>query len=97
MKRIKIARDGHCLARAIFRGVKYQDLLPDIINYKSLLNECVQSLKQEIDTGNTYNVFYGDSGDSDDVAKKALDTYVTEKKYFMEHNILMPFCLPTLT
>ena len=60
MKQIKIARDGHCLARPIFRHVKYYDLLPDIINYKSLLKEYVLCLKEDIDTSNSYKDFYGD-------------------------------------
>ena len=80
--RIRVKGDGHCLPRAVFRGAKSLNLLPQFIKYSELLEAAIEDIKVNMDKFQFINVNGTES------ATKALDTYYKEKKYNSQENII---------
>ena len=80
-RRIPIKGDGHCLPRAVFRGAKYLNLLPCYEKVSDLLFAVVEEIKTDIAS-------YSAVIKSKESAKEALDTYVREKAYNIDSNIV---------
>ena len=76
--RIRIAKDGHCLPRAIFRGAKLTNELREHINYKSFFREVIAEIKENMDEG-----FITESRED---AVKALDLYLNKNDYAVPSN-----------
>ena len=66
-KRIQVKGDGHCLPRAVFRGAKHHNLLPEYVKYSSLLKEAVDQIKLNI------KQYAGILTEGEEVAKGALE------------------------
>lgn len=81
-KRVSIKGDGHCLPRAIFRGAKNLSLIPEYITMSSLLINGVNWIKIELHN------FSDIITESEELAKEALNTYVNDKKYNLDSNII---------
>ena len=81
-KRIQVKGDGHCLPRAVFRGAKHHNLLPEYVKYSSLLKEAVDQIKLNI------KQYAGILTEGEEVAKNALEKFVVEKNYNVESNIV---------
>ena len=88
LKRSRIARDGHCLARAIFRGAKEFDLrngtdvFGDYIKYRDLLTTVIDSIQTNICAFDAITI------GGEDRAIQALEEYLNEKKYYLDDNII---------
>ena len=46
-KRVAVKGDRHCLQRAVFRGVKYLNLIPNYITYSALLKVAADGIKSD--------------------------------------------------
>ena len=46
IKTVAIRGDGHCLPRAVFRGCKNKDILPQYLTYKALLSAATASIQE---------------------------------------------------
>ena len=89
--RLSIKGDGHCLPRAIFRGAKHLNLIPQFITYTQLLRSSVEKIKANIQSDVTppENTCYKDFiTEGVDKAIEALDTYEKSKKYNLPSNII---------
>ena len=89
--RLSIKGDGHCLPRAIFRGAKHLNLIPQFITYTQLLRSSVEKIKANIQSDVTppENTCYKDFIiEGVDKAIEALDTYEKSKKYNLPSNII---------
>ena len=73
-RRIPVIGDGHCLPRAVFRGAKNLNLLPQFITYSGLFKATVQRIETDI---NRYTGFITESVDS---AIEDLNSYLIDKK-----------------
>ena len=45
-KRVAILWDGHCLPRAVLRGCKSKDILPQYLAYKGLISADTASIQE---------------------------------------------------
>ena len=91
--RIAIKGDGHRLPRAVFRGAKYQNLIPQFITYTSLLKSVVERIKDNMEA---YLDFLEEGIDT---ALSALEAYSNDKKYTDPSNVIdiVIFALPDET
>ena len=81
-KRIPVKEDGHCLPRAVFRGAKEQDLIPQIYKYSSLMDCAVSAIKANMPR---YAGFLIENGPD---PEEALNLFVNDRKYYLESNII---------
>ena len=81
-KRISVKKDGHCLPRAVFRGAKHLNLISNLITYSALLKTVADGIKSDIPK------YIGFITETEDSAKEALDSYITDKKYTLDSNII---------
>ena len=82
MKRHRIKPDGHCLPRAVFKGIKLLNICPEYITYSGFFQAAIVNIKDNIEKYSGFNT------GSVDQAKEALDTYFLEKKYNLQENII---------
>ena len=81
--RISVKGDGHCLPRAVFRGAKHLHLIPHSITYYSaLLKATVDSIICDL------SKYLGFITETQDSALQALNSYLVDKKYTLESNII---------
>ena len=74
--RISIKRDGHCLPRAVFSGLKRKHALKDLNTYKELIRLCIKELIN--DNEDLYSPRLSDSIES---IQTQLEQYEKNKKY----------------
>ena len=74
--RISIKRDGHCLPRAVFSGLKRKHAIKDINTYKELIRLCIRELIN--DNENLHSPWLSDSIKS---IQTQLEQYEKNKKY----------------
>ena len=63
-KRISVRGDGHCLPRAVFRGAKSINFIPNLITYSALLKAAANKIKSD------FNKYIGFITETEESARK---------------------------